>query len=225
MGITIERALETLREGDMLILVDAATRENEGDLVLAAAHATPDAVNFMITHGRGLVCAPMTAAWAERLDLPPMCPESRDPHGARFAVSVDAREGTATGTSTQDRARTIGCLADAATEPNDLDRPGHIFPLIARDGGVLRRPGHTEASVDLMRLAGLAPVAVLCEILNEDGTMARPPQLAVFAERHGLSIVRIADLIAYRRAQEAARAGDPTVQSVVNEREERKEVA
>ncbi len=186
----------------MLILVDDERRENEGDLVIAAEHAAPDAINFMITHGRGLVCMPITEDRARALGLSPMCPENTALHGTHFTVSVDAREGIATGISAYDRAHTIRLLTDEATRPGDLALPGHIFPLIARDGGVLRRAGHTEATVDLARLAGLKPAAVLCEILNHDGTMARVPHLEVFAETHDLSIVNISDLIAYRKRTE-----------------------
>jgi len=200
--ITIEEAIRKYQAGEMLILVDDENRENEGDLVIAAEHATPDAVNFMITHGRGLVCMPITEDRARALGLPPMCPENTALHGTHFTVSVDAMEGITTGISAYDRAYTIRLLIDEATRPADLALPGHIFPLIARDGGVLRRAGHTEATVDLARLASLKPAAVLCEILNDDGTMARVPHLEVFAEQHGLSIVNIADLIAHRKRTE-----------------------
>jgi len=200
--ITIEEAIRKYRAGEMLILVDDENRENEGDLVIAAEHATPDAVNFMITHGRGLVCMPITEDRARALGLAPMCPENTALHGTHFTVSVDAMEGITTGISAYDRAYTIRLLIDEATRPADLALPGHIFPLIARDGGVLRRAGHTEATVDLARLAGLKPAAVLCEILNDDGTMARVPHLEVFAEQHGLPIVNIADLIAHRKRTE-----------------------
>jgi len=200
--ITIEEAIRKYRAGEMLILVDDENRENEGDLVIAAEHATPDAINFMITHGRGLVCMPITEDRARALGLTPMCPENTALHGTHFTVSVDAKEGISTGISAHDRAHTIRLLTDEATRPVDLALPGHIFPLISRDGGVLRRAGHTEATVDLARLAGLKPAAVLCEILNDDGTMARVPHLEVFAENHDLSIVNIADLIAYRKRNE-----------------------
>jgi 3,4-dihydroxy 2-butanone 4-phosphate synthase/GTP cyclohydrolase II len=200
--ITIEEAIRRYRAGEMLILVDDENRENEGDLVIAAEHATPDAVNFMITHGRGLVCTPITEERARALGLAPMCPENTALHGTHFTVSVDARDGIATGISAYDRAHTIRLLIDEATRPSDLALPGHIFPLIAREGGVLRRAGHTEATVDLARLAGLQPAAVLCEILNDDGTMARLPHLEIFAEKHGLPIANIADLIAHRKRTE-----------------------
>ena len=202
MFITIEEAIRKYGAGEMLILVDDENRENEGDLVIAAEHATPDAVNFMITNGRGLVCMPLTEERARTLGLGPMCPENTALHGTHFTVSVDAKDGITTGISAYDRAHTIRLLTDEATRPDDLALPGHVFPLIARDGGVLRRAGHTEATVDLARLAGLKPAAVLCEILNEDGTMARVPQLEAFGERHGLSMVNIADLIAYRKRTE-----------------------
>ncbi len=202
MFITIKEAIRKYGAGEMLILVDDENRENEGDLVIAAEHATADAVNFMITHGRGLVCMPITEERARALGLGPMCPENTALHGTHFTVSVDAKNGIATGISAYDRAHTIRLLTDEATRPDDLALPGHVFPLTARDGGVLRRAGHTEATVDLARLAGLKPVAVLCEILNDDGTMARLPQLEPFAEKHGLSLVNIADLIAYRKRTE-----------------------
>ena len=202
MFITIEEAIRKYRAGEMLILVDDENRENEGDLVIAAEHATPEAINFMITHGRGLVCMPITEDRARALGLTPMCPENTALHGTHFTVSVDAREGIATGISAYDRAYTIRLLTEEATRPSDLALPGHVFPLVARDGGVLRRAGHTEATVDLARLAGLQPVAVLCEIINDDGTMARVPDLEVLAEEHGLAIVNIADLIAYRKRTE-----------------------
>jgi len=202
MFITIEEAIRKYRQGEMLILVDDETRENEGDLVIAAEHVSASAINFMVTHGRGLVCAPITEDRARTLGLAPMCPENTALHGTHFAVSVDAREDITTGISAFDRTRTIQLLINDATRPNDLALPGHVFPLIARNGGVLRRAGHTEATVDLARLAGLKPAAVLCEILNEDGTMARLPELEAFGEKHVLSIVNIADLIAYRKRTE-----------------------
>jgi len=200
--ISIEQAIEETRSGRTLILVDDENRENEGDLVVSAEHTTPEIINFMARHGRGLICVPIEEKRARELGLSPMCPENTALHGTHFTVSVDAVSGISTGISAYDRAHTIRLLIDDATRPEDLARPGHIFPLIARDGGVLRRAGHTEATVDLVRLAGLKPVAVLCEILNDDGTMARLPQLEVFAEAHGLSIVNIADLIAHRKRTE-----------------------
>ncbi len=202
MLLPIEDAIRRYGRGEMLILVDDENRENEGDLVMAAAHVTPEAVNFMVTHGRGLVCAPITEERARQLGLSPMCADNTAVHGTHFTVSIDARSGISTGISAFDRARTVRLLVDEATRPDDLARPGHVFPLIARDGGVLRRAGHTEATVDLARLAGLKPAAVLCEILNADGTMARLPELEAFAAEHGLPIVAIAELIAYRKRTE-----------------------
>jgi len=200
--IPIEEALELIRCGKMLVLVDDENRENEGDLVIAAEHATAEVVNFMAKYGRGLICMPIEEKRARTLGLTPMCPENTALHGTYFTVSVDAKENITTGISTHDREQTIRIILDENTRPDDLARPGHIFPLIAREGGVLRRAGHTEATVDLVRLAGLKPAAVLCEILNDDGTMARLPQLEVFAEEHDLAIVNIADLIAYRKRNE-----------------------
>ena len=202
MFITIEEAIERFRAGEMLVLVDDEQRENEGDLVIAAEHATAAAVNFMATHGRGLICTPVTEERAHQLQLAPMCSENTALHGTHFTVSVDARDGISTGISAPDRAETIRLIVDETTVPEQLARPGHIFPLIARDGGVLRRAGHTEATVDLARLAGLRPAAVLCEILKEDGTMARLPDLEPFADKHDLKIVNIAELIAYRKRTE-----------------------
>jgi 3,4-dihydroxy 2-butanone 4-phosphate synthase/GTP cyclohydrolase II len=200
--IPIEEALDRIRGGKMLILVDDENRENEGDLVIAAEHATAETVNFMAKYGRGLICMPLEEKRARTLGLTPMCPENTALHGTYFTVSVDAKENITTGISAHDREYTIRTILDENTRPDDLARPGHIFPLIAREGGVLRRAGHTEATVDLARLAGLKPAAVLCEILNDDGTMARLPQLEVFAEKHDLATVNIADLIAYRKRNE-----------------------
>jgi 3,4-dihydroxy 2-butanone 4-phosphate synthase/GTP cyclohydrolase II len=202
MFLAIEEAVRRTQAGEMLILVDDENRENEGDLVMAAEHVTPEAINFLVTHGRGLVCAPITESRARDLALAPMCSENTALHGTHFTVSVDAQHGIATGISSFDRAETIRLLVDASTRPADLARPGHVFPLIARDGGVLRRAGHTEATVDLARLAGLTPAGVLCEILHTDGSMARLPQLESFGREHDLPIVAIADLIAYRKRTE-----------------------
>ena len=202
MFIPIEEALCRYRDGEMLILVDDENRENEGDLVIAAEHTTPEAVNFMVTHGRGMVCTPITEDRARALGLSPMCSDNTALHGTHFTITVDAKEGISTGISAQDRAHTIRLMIDKNTKPEDLARPGHIFPLIARKGGVLRRAGHTEATVDMARLAGLESAAVLCEILNEDGTMARVPQLEEFSKKHNLPIVSIADLIEYRKRSE-----------------------
>lgn len=202
MFIPIKEALDRIRCGKMLILVDDENRENEGDLVIAAEHTTAEVVNFMAKYGRGLICMPIEEKRARTLGLTPMCPENTALHGTSFTVSVDAKENITTGISAHDREQTIRIILDENTRPDDLARPGHIFPLIAREGGVLRRAGHTEATVDLARLAGLKPAAVLCEILNDDGTMARLPQLESFAERHNLAVVNIADLIAYRKRNE-----------------------
>jgi 3,4-dihydroxy 2-butanone 4-phosphate synthase/GTP cyclohydrolase II len=194
---TVEEAARELRAGRMLIVVDDEDRENEGDLVIAAEHVTPEAVNFMITHARGLVFAPMTAERCAALRLPLMVAENTALHGTAFTVSVDAAGG-ATGISARDRALTVRMLADPKTQPGDLLRPGHIFPLMAAPGGVLRRAGHTEAVTDLMRIAGLQPAGMACEIVHGDGTMARLPELMRFAERHGLKIVTVRELIRYR---------------------------
>lgn len=195
----IEDIIETARNGKMFILVDAEDRENEGDLVVPAQFATPDQVNFMAKHGRGLICLSVTAERAWALNLRPMTDDNRSKHRTNFTVSIEAREGVTTGISAQDRARTIAVAIDPTKGADDLATPGHVFPLVARDGGVLTRAGHTEAAVDVSRLAGLTPAGVICEIMNEDGTMARLPDLVAFAQLHGLKIGTIADLIAYRR--------------------------
>jgi 3,4-dihydroxy 2-butanone 4-phosphate synthase/GTP cyclohydrolase II len=194
---TLDEAAEEIRAGRMVIVVDDADRENEGDLVMAAERATPEAINFMITHARGLVFVPMAAERCEALRLPLMVTENTARHGTAFTVSVDARGG-GTGVSAHDRALTVRLLADPATTPDDLLRPGHVFPLRAAPGGVLRRAGHTEAVVDLARLAGLQPVGVACEIVHDDGTMARLPELRIFAQRYGLKIMTVRDLIRHR---------------------------
>lgn len=199
---TIEEVLEDMRLGRMVIVTDDADRENEGDLVMAAEKITPEAVNFMATHGRGLICAPITDERAEQLGLQRMVLENRESYRTDFTVSVDATHGITTGISAYDRARTIQLLVDPKTQPMDLVQPGHVFPLRAKAGGVLRRAGHTEASIDLARLAGLAPAGVLCEILSPDGTMARLPELMEFGKKHGLKMCSIEDLIAYRRSSE-----------------------
>ena len=188
---TIDEALEELKAGRMIVVVDDEDRENEGDLVMAATKATPEAINFMICQGRGLVCVPLTAERLRELDLPQMVSRNTDSHETAFTVSVDAHD-VSTGISAQERARTIRVLVDPATRPSDLRRPGHIFPLQAKEGGVLRRAGHTEAAVDLARMAGLEPAGVICEIINEDGTMARVPQLMEFCKQHQLKIITIA---------------------------------
>ncbi len=198
---TIEEAIEDLKEGRMVVVVDDEDRENEGDLVMAASQVTPEAVNFMIRYARGLVCAPLTSERVKELDLPQMVSRNTDPHCTAFTVSVDAGSCT-TGISAFERAQTIRALIDPETRPEDLKRPGHVFPLEAKDGGVLRRAGHTEAAVDLSILAGLGPAGVICEIINEDGSMARLPQLTDFCREHGLKLVSIADLINYRIKKE-----------------------
>lgn len=198
---TIEEAIADIREGKMLVVVDDEDRENEGDLVMAAEKATPEAINFMAVHGRGLICMPIPAERAASLDLPPMVTDNTDPHGTAFTVSVDHKS-TTTGISAHERAATVKAVLDPVTKPSDLRRPGHVFPLRAKEGGVLRRAGHTEAAVDFARLAGLQPAGVICEIMKEDGTMARVPELLQFAKKHGLKIVTIADLIQYRRRHE-----------------------
>ncbi len=200
MITTIEEALEDFKAGKMVIIVDDADRENEGDLCIAAEKVTPEAINFMAKYGRGLICLALTEEQCEKLKLPLMVPEEHSDalHGTAFTVSIDARYGVTTGISAYDRAKTIlTAIADDA-KPEDLVRPGHVFPLRARRGGVLVRAGHTEASVDLARLAGLKPAAVICEIMKDDGTMARLPDLVLFAKEHGLKIITIADLIKYR---------------------------
>ena len=199
---TIEDALAELRQGRMLIVVDDEDRENEGDFVCAAEHATPEMINFIAANGRGIICAPIEAARAESLALALMVDVNTSAHETPFTVSVDLIHGTTTGVSAADRAATVRALADASTEADDLARPGHIFPLRAADGGVLRRAGHTEAVVDLCRLAGLQPVGVLCEIMNPDGTMARRDELFAIAGHHGLRIITVKDLIAYRMRRE-----------------------
>jgi 3,4-dihydroxy 2-butanone 4-phosphate synthase/GTP cyclohydrolase II len=201
---TVEQALADIAAGRPVVVVDDPDRENEGDLVFAAEKATPDLLAFMVRHTSGYVCAPITEDDADRLDLPPMWAVNQDRRGTAYAVTVDARDGVSTGISAADRAYTIRLLADPATRPTDLARPGHVVPLRAKPGGVLRRAGHTEAAVDLAVLAGLRPAGVLCELVNDDGTMMRLPDLADFAAAHGLTLITIADLIAYRRRTERA---------------------
>src|SRR5437773_4182157 len=183
---SIESALADIRNGRMVILVDDEDRENEGDFVMAAEKVTPEAINFMAMHGRGLICLALTPERVEELQLPPMVAENTAPFGTAFTISIDARRGITTGISAKDRATTILTAIDAKTKPSDLARPGHIFPLRARRGGVLVRPGQTEASVDMARMAGLIPAGVICEIMNDDGTMARLQELEIFARRHNL---------------------------------------
>src|SRR5438552_2182794 len=199
---TIDEAVADIAAGRMLILVDDESRENEGDLCLAAEKVTPEAVNFMARFGRGLICLSLTSERCEKLALPLQTEHNTTQFGTAFTVTVDAREGVTTGISAADRARTILTAVRDHCRPEDLARPGHIFPLRARDGGVLVRAGQTGGSVDLARLAGLSPAGVICEIMNDDGSMSRLAELEVFAETHGLKICSIADLIAYRRRKE-----------------------
>jgi 3,4-dihydroxy 2-butanone 4-phosphate synthase/GTP cyclohydrolase II len=198
----IEEAIAEIKHGRMVILVDDEDRENEGDLVMAAERVTPQAINFMATHGRGLVCLALSPERVEELQLPPMVTENTAAFGTAFTVSIDARKGITTGISAKDRAVTILTAVDQKTKPSDLARPGHVFPLRADKGGVLKRAGQTEGSVDLARLAGFRPAAAICEIMNEDGTMARVPQLQEIAKRHGFKLVTIKDLIEYRMQRE-----------------------
>jgi 3,4-dihydroxy 2-butanone 4-phosphate synthase/GTP cyclohydrolase II len=198
----IDEIIREIRAGRMVIVTDDADRENEGDLIMAAGKATAASVNFMATHGRGLICVPITQDRAEALGLDRMARENREAHKTDFTVAVDAAHGIGTGISAADRARTIAVLANPKAKRGDLVQPGHIFPLRAKDGGVLRRAGHTEAGVDLARLAGLQPAAVICEIMNDDGTMARLPELLAFKKKHRLKLCSIRDLIAWRRRSE-----------------------
>ncbi|MDP8969822.1 MAG: bifunctional 3,4-dihydroxy-2-butanone-4-phosphate synthase/GTP cyclohydrolase II [Actinomycetota bacterium] len=202
MFAPIPDAIDAIARGDMVIVVDDADRENEGDLVMAAEKVRPEAIAFLVRHTSGVVVVSLTGERLDDLDLPLMVPVNTEAHRTAFTVSVDAREGVTTGISAADRAHTIRTLVDPATRPADLARPGHIFPLRAAEGGVLKRAGHTEAGVDLARLAGLSPAGVLCEVVNDDGSMARLPQLRTFADRHGLLLISIADLIAHRRRHE-----------------------
>ncbi|MEQ1539657.1 MAG: 3,4-dihydroxy-2-butanone-4-phosphate synthase, partial [Sphingorhabdus sp.] len=197
--VPIEEIIEEARNGRMYILVDDEDRENEGDLIIPAQMATPDAINFMATHGRGLICLTMTKERCDQLGLAPMAQDNRESMQTAFTVSIEAKEGVTTGISAADRARTISVAVDASKGPDDIVSPGHIFPLTARDGGVLVRAGHTEAAVDISRLAGLNPSGVICEIMKDDGTMARMDDLVSFARLHNLKMGTIRDLIAYRR--------------------------
>src|SRR5437016_5536763 len=199
---TVEEAIEDIRQGKFVVVVDAADRENEGDLTIAAQFATPEAVNFMTKEGRGLICLCLTEERCDELGLRQMTEKNETPFGTAFTISVEAREGVTTGISAPDRSRTIQVAIDPKAKGEDLVQPGHVFPLRARDGGVLERAGQTEAAVDLARLAGLIPAGVVCEIMNEDGTMARVPDLIPYCERHGLKLVTVADLIAYRSRHE-----------------------
>ncbi|MGZ4366879.1 MAG: bifunctional 3,4-dihydroxy-2-butanone-4-phosphate synthase/GTP cyclohydrolase II [Gaiellaceae bacterium] len=199
---TVEAAIEDIRQGKFVVVVDAADRENEGDLTIAAQFATPEAVNFMTKEARGLICLCLSEDRCDELGLRQMTERNETPYGTAFTVSVEAREGVTTGISAPDRSRTIQVAVDPDARPEDLVQPGHIFPLRARDGGVLARAGQTEAAVDLARLAGLIPAGVVCEIMNEDGTMARVPDLIPYCRRHGLKLVTVADLIEHRRRHE-----------------------
>jgi 3,4-dihydroxy 2-butanone 4-phosphate synthase / GTP cyclohydrolase II len=198
----VERAVADIAAGRAVIVVDDASRENEGDIIFAASKATTELLAFTIRYVRGLICVPMRGQDLDRLQVPPMTADNQEHMGTAFTISVDARHGITTGISAADRARTIRTLADSATEPYEIVRPGHVFPLRYTEGGVLRRPGHTEAAVDLARLAGLTPAGVVAEIVNDDGTMARLPQLREFADEHGLALITIAQLIEYRRRVE-----------------------
>jgi 3,4-dihydroxy 2-butanone 4-phosphate synthase/GTP cyclohydrolase II len=200
--ISVEEAITRIARGEQVIVVDDEDRENEGDLIFAADKVTPDLINFMARFGRGLICVSLTPERCDELDLPLMVEKNTASLGTAFCVSVEARHGTTTGISAHDRAATVGALVDPASGPDDLRRPGHMFPLRAMTGGVLKRAGHTEASVDLARLAGLTPAGVLCEIMDDDGEMARLPRLRMFAAEHGLGILTVADLIAYRMRTE-----------------------
>jgi 3,4-dihydroxy 2-butanone 4-phosphate synthase/GTP cyclohydrolase II len=235
---SVERAIAEIAAGRAVVVVDDEDRENEGDLIFAADLVTPELVAFMVRYTSGYICVPLTEADADRLDLPPMFHVNQDRRGTAYAVTVDAREGVSTGISATDRARTIRLLADPSTNSADLARPGHIVPLRARDGGVLRRPGHTEAAVDLAVLAGLNPAGVLCEIVSEKDPagMARAEELRIFADEHGLALISIADLIAYRRrfdklvervasARVPLRAGEFTAVGYSSSYDEREHVA
>ena len=209
----VERAMEEIRRGRMVILTDDEDRENEGDLVMAAELATPEAINFMATHGRGLICLSLTEEKIRQLNLPLMVQDNTSPYQTAFTVSIEAASGVSTGISAADRAHTIRVAVDPKARPSDLARPGHIFPLRARDGGVLVRTGQTEGSVDLARLAGLLPAGVICEIMNPDGTMSRRPQLERFAKKHRMVMLSVADLIRYRLERErlVRRLGETTL--------------
>ncbi|MDA3918615.1 MAG: bifunctional 3,4-dihydroxy-2-butanone-4-phosphate synthase/GTP cyclohydrolase II [Deltaproteobacteria bacterium] len=201
--LTIEQAIENIKNSKMVILVDDEDRENEGDLTMAAEAVTPQAINFMATHGKGLICLSLDSAIADRLDLPPMVENNTSQYGTGFTVSIEAKKGVTTGISAADRATTILTAVADDTTPADIARPGHIFPLRAKDGGVMARIGQTEGSVDLARLAGKKPAGVICEIMDEDGTMARMPSLEKFAQKHGIGICTVADLVEYRLKTES----------------------
>ena len=199
---SVEEAIVEIQAGRMVVVVDSPDRENEGDLVMAAQYVTPEAINFMAVHGRGLICLALTDERADELDLKPMTKENRTPFGTAFTVSIEAKDGVSTGISAADRSHTIQVAINPATKPDDLVRPGHMFPLRARPHGVLERTGQTEASVDLARLAGLQPAGVICEVMNADGSMARVPDLSSFCERHGLKMITVADIVAFRHRTE-----------------------
>ena len=199
---SVEQAIADIAAGKAVIVVDDEDRENEGDIIFAAAKATPELMAFTIRHSSGVICVPMPGDMLERLEIPLMTPHNKDKLRTAYTISVDARDGVSTGISAADRARTARTLADSATEPWELTRPGHVFPLMAREGGTLVRAGHTEAAVDIAQLAGLTPAGVICEIMNDDGTMARLADLVAFAQRHALKLGSIADLIAHRRRTE-----------------------
>ena len=202
VSISVPNAIDHLRKGSMIIIVDDENRENEGDLMIASQNVTPEAINFMAKHGRGLICVSLTEERSQQLDLPLMVSDNTSHFQTPFTVSVDAKRNTTTGISAYDRAETVRCLIDPQASPQDLSRPGHIFPLRAKNGGVLVRTGQTEASVDLARIAGLYPSGVICEVMNEDGTMARMPQLLKFSEAFGVPIITIEEVIKYRVQQE-----------------------
>ncbi len=216
---TVEEAVEEIRQGRMIVLVDDEDRENEGDLTMAAEKITPDAINFMAKYGRGLICMPLTEDRCDELHLPLMSPINTSVHGTAFTEAIDARVGVTTGISASDRAVTVLTAIDPKTKPQDLARPGHVFPLRARTGGVLVRAGQTEASVDLARIAGLYPAGVICEIMNEDGTMARVPQLIEFCKEHQVKMLTVADLIRYRMQHEryVRRVAEATLPTRVGE--------
>src|SRR5579872_1182834 len=217
--VTVPEAVEEIRAGRILVVVDDEDRENEGDLTIAAEKVTPEIINFMASHGRGLICLALTAERCDALRLPLMSLQNTSNFGTAFCESIDAREGVSTGISASDRTRTILAAVDPACRPGDLARPGHVFPLRAREGGVLVRAGQTEAGVDLARLAGLTPAGVICEIMNEDGTMARVPQLQEFCVRHGLKMISVADLIRYRMKHERfiRRVGEGCIDTAAGE--------
>ena len=199
----VEEAIADIAAGKAVVVVDDEDRENEGDIIFAASKATPELMAFTIRHSSGVICVPMPADMLDRLEIPLMTPHNKDKLRTAYTISVDARDGVSTGISAADRAHTARVLADSATEPWEITRPGHVFPLRYREGGVLVRRGHTEAAVDLARMAGLTPAGVICEVVNEDGSMARLPELAKFAKEHGLALISIADLVNYRRRVES----------------------